>query len=121
MVVSPVLLRELTEAPDNKRDFIFDFLDRIPHIEIPVKQDASDLAKLYVQENVLSEKHKDDLEHVAYAVVSHCDYIVSWNMKHIVKERTMSRVNAVNLLNRYLVVSFVTPQFFTGDTSDVRD
>ncbi|GHT18988.1 hypothetical protein FACS1894189_7450 [Planctomycetales bacterium] len=76
---------------------------------------------MYVQKEVLSEKHKDDLAHVAYAVVSRCDYVVSWNMKHLVKDRTMRRVNSVNADYRYPNIVIVTPQFITGEKTNASD
>jgi predicted nucleic acid-binding protein len=82
--------------------------------ELPRQSEADDLAKLYVSEEILSEKHIDDLTHVAYAVLARCDYIISWNMKHLVRIRTIDRVNAVNFLYHYPGINIVTPEFITG-------
>ena len=70
---------------------------------------------LYVAAEVLSSKHINDLRHVAYAVTSRCDYIVSWNMRHLVRLWTIDRVNAVNFENHYPKIMIVTPEFITGE------
>ncbi|GHT41888.1 hypothetical protein FACS189443_4230 [Planctomycetales bacterium] len=121
LTVSPVLKRELNDANENQRKITFDFIDRTPHTELAESTEADDLTKLYVQEGVLSDKHTDDLAHVAYAVIFRCDYVVSWNMKHLVKDRTMRRVNDVNTAYRYPAIVIVTPLFITGEKTDASN
>lgn len=113
--ISPVTESELAEAPDEKETFFASFLAMFPHTVLPENIEVQSLASLYIAENILTDKHVDDLRHVAYAVLARCDHIVSWNMRHLVNPRTMSRVNDTNVLNRYPTISIVTPSFFTGD------
>lgn len=113
--ISPVTESELADAPDEKEVFFASFLLSFPHTVLPENGEVRHLSTLYVTENVLSERHIDDLRHVAYAVLARCDYIVSWNMRHLVNPRTMSRVNDINALNRYPTIAIVTPSFFIGD------
>ncbi len=89
----------IEDSPEEKLIVFSTFLDATPHIELPKNQEAENLALIYASENVLSDKHLDDLTHVAYAVASRCDYVISWNMKHMVNPRTVARVNEVNTLN----------------------
>ena len=114
LVVSPMTLRELDAAPDEKWQLLFAIMQRLDYTELQEKNEADDLAKLYVSEEILSEKHIDDLTHVAYAVLARCDYIISWNMKHLVRIRTIDRVNAVNFIYHYPGINIVTPEFITG-------
>ncbi|MDR1963304.1 MAG: hypothetical protein LBQ50_05960 [Planctomycetaceae bacterium] len=53
--------------------------------------------------------------HIAYADVSRCDYVISWNMKHIVRPKTISGVNNVNFHNNFNQINIATPQLFTGE------
>jgi predicted nucleic acid-binding protein len=118
VVVSPVLLAELQDAQQERQTFLIAFLDTVPHIKLPKNQEAENLAWLYVVEDVLSDRHIDDLTHIAYAVISRCDYILSWNMKHLARIRTINRVNEVNFSNKFPQIIIVTPQFITGDLSN---
>jgi predicted nucleic acid-binding protein len=69
-------------------------------------------------DGVLSQANIDDLRHVAYAVVSRCDYVVSWNMRHLANARTEIRVCRVNANENYAKISIITPEHFTKGDSD---
>jgi hypothetical protein len=44
----------------------------------------------------LSDGHFDDLLHLASAAVNNLQILVSWNLKHLVKNKTRIQANAVN-------------------------
>ena len=115
VVASPVLLEEVHDAPETIRRRSLAVLQTIQAVEVSTRKEAEVLAQIYVKTAVLGETHINDLRHVAYAVLERCDYIVSWNMKHLVRVRTISRVNAVNFENRYPTIQIVTPEFLTGE------
>jgi len=115
VVISPVSLEEIHRAPEAVRERSLVVLNSIQAVEVPDRKEAESLAQLYVAAEVLSNKHINDLRHVAYAVLSRCDYIVSWNMKHLVRVWTIERVNAVNFENHYPTIQIVTPEVFTGE------
>ena len=59
------------------------------------------------------ERRIDDIApdclHIATAVVNDCDLIVSWNFKHLVNYKTISKVRVVNAINRYKEIGIVSP------------
>ena len=115
VIISPVSLEEIDHAPEMIRERSLAVLESIRAIEVPERKEADDLALLYIAAEVLSKKHINDLLHVAYAVSARCDFIVSWNMKHLVRAWTIDRVNAVNFENHYPTIQIVTPEVFTGE------
>jgi hypothetical protein len=115
LFLSPVTIEEINKTKfEEKRLASAEFLNSVAHTELPENDTAEKLAWKYVAEDVLSESHIDDLRHVAYAVFSHCDYIITWNMRHLANEKTVSRVNAVNVAENYGKIYIATPEFFTG-------
>ena len=114
LLLSRVTIDELNAGAEEKRDFSLAFLETITYTELPKNDVAENLAWLYTVEGVLSQKHLDDLTHVAYATVSQCDYVITWNMRHLANERTVRRVNVVNALENYGKIFIATPEFFTG-------
>jgi hypothetical protein len=115
LFISRVTVEELDETKsDEKREASTAFLNEINCTRIPHNDKVENLAWTYVSEGVLSQSHIDDLLHVAYAVVSHCDYIVTWNMRHLANDKTVSRVNTVNAIENYGKIFITTPEFFTG-------
>jgi len=115
LFLSPATVGELGKAKtEEKRKANADFLQTIQYTELPENKEAENLAWIYVIDGVLSDNHIDDLEHVAYAVVSRCDYVITWNMGHLANDKTVSRVNAVNAVENYGKIFITTPEFLTG-------
>lgn len=119
--ISPMVEQELQNSPERKRLLFAAFLKTLEHTALPEKQEAKDLARLYVTEGVLAERHIKDLTHIAYAVTGRCDYIISWNMKHFVRIQTISRVNAVNAAYNYSNIIIATPVIITGEMNHEND
>ncbi len=63
----------------------------------------------YIEADILTEKYFDDAMHVAIATVAGCDFIVSWNFKHIVHFDKIPKYNAVNVLNGYGTIGIYSP------------
>jgi hypothetical protein len=112
LVVSPVAIDEIEDATPKKKDRIMAFLESLTCIKLPISQEAHDLAWNYVFENILTEKHFEDLLHVAYATVFNCDIFLSWNRKHLAKLSTIQKVNLFNVANNYSAIIIATPQDF---------
>ena len=115
VITSPVSLEEILNAPEDISERSLAILQSVRATEVPKRDEAETLARLYAEARVLSDKHFNDLRHVAYAVLERCHDIVSWNMRHLVRVWTVDRVNAVNFENQYPMIQIVTPEFFTGD------
>jgi predicted nucleic acid-binding protein len=115
LFISPVTIDETSKAEitEDKRKASATFLETIHYTELPQHREAENLARIYAADGVLSQAKINDLRHVAYAVAARCDYVVSWNMKHLANDRTEMRVNAVNAKEYYTKISIVTPEHFT--------
>jgi len=82
LVVSPVVLSELVEAPEEIRGLLDEVL---AHAEALTETDSAlRLMAACLKSNIVSEKFQADALHVATATTSGCHAIVSWNFKHIV-------------------------------------
>ncbi len=119
LVLSRVTIDELNASKsEEKRQLATLFLESVGHTELPENDEAENLAWIYTIDGVLSHAHMEDLQHVAYAVVSRCDYVVTWNMRHLANPKTVERVNRVNALEKYSHIMLETPRFFTGELND---
>jgi len=115
MLIGHQAILELNKTDsEEKRKADMLFLETFEHVKLPQSDIADNLAWIYVADGVLSQKHLDDLTHVAYATVFECDYVVTWNMRHLANDKTVRRVNAVNTTEKYGDIYIATPEFFTG-------
>ena len=76
---------------------------------IKPKSEAVRLAKLYIKKGIIPSKYKEDALHIATATVNNFDFIVSYNLGHIVKTKTMIGTGLVNLREGYQQIGLTTP------------
>jgi len=114
LFISPVAIEELQAGVEKYGEDSVLFINSLECTELPENDKAENLVSVYTTDGVLSRAHLNDLRHIAYAVVFECDYVITWNMKHLANERTVSRVNVVNQCGGYEKIFISTPDFFTG-------
>jgi len=108
LLASDLLLRELEEAPADVQAIV----PSVPlaHIErVALNEEAERLKQLYLEAAVVTPPHANDALHVALAVASRADMIVSWNFRHIVHYDKMRGFNAVNLREGYARLEILSP------------
>jgi len=107
--ISTVTILEIQRCSEPKLSKMIARLDEIDFHILEETDEINNLADEYVNNGVLTKKSMDDCMHIAFAVVSNSDVIVSWNFKHLVNYKTISKVKIVNAINRYKEISIITP------------
>ncbi|MBC8181263.1 PIN domain protein [candidate division KSB1 bacterium] len=110
-VISDVTIRELKRAPTEVTEITK--IDSDILIQVPIDDEIRALAKLYINEGVMTIKNIEDATHIAAAVVSQVDLLVSWNFKHIVNINKIHSINAVNIKYGYHALEIYTPREVT--------
>ncbi|MCL2631425.1 MAG: PIN domain-containing protein [Firmicutes bacterium] len=100
---------EIQSCAEPKRRAMVEKLKEIDYHALQETDEIINLAEEYIKNQVLTKKSLDDCMHIAFAVVSNCDIIVSWNFKHLVNYRTINKVKIVNAINRYKEISIISP------------
>ena len=118
VIISELTFDELMKCNSEKRLDIAKYMTRIDYTYVPITSQQNDLAQAYLQYKVLTDKSTDDLLHIACSVLNDCDYITSWNFKHFVNIKTISKVNSVNVLLGFREVKIVPPSMLLGGLSD---
>ncbi|MDF1572031.1 MAG: hypothetical protein P1P82_10475 [Bacteroidales bacterium] len=72
--------------------------------------ETNDLAKLYLDEGVVSAKFFEDALHIAIAKIFQINVVASWNFKHIVNLDKIRMYNSVNIKNGYSLIEIRTPR-----------
>ncbi len=109
LVLSPVVDDEIN-SEGTPEEVIKEYENLIKYSEIvDVTQEAIELQQAYLNAKILTTKWEDDALHVSLASVNNCDYIVSWNFKHIVNFQKIPLYNAVNKLNGYGEIQIFSP------------
>jgi predicted nucleic acid-binding protein len=106
--VSELTVTELKATRDSAaREQMMELIH--PFTVLPVIEEARDLARYYLGRGVFSAGMMEDALHVAVAVVSRCEIVVSWNFKHLVNRRRRALVNESNVLMDYPPIDILAP------------
>lgn len=95
IIISSIALSEISECNSEKRERLIDYLSEIDYIDYQADKDTEALANLVIQENILKPKSIDDALHIASAILSDSDIILSWNFKHLVNIETINGVRKI--------------------------
>ena len=108
--ISDLVLNELEKTPEPKRTKLKNALIEHKLTALKLTKEAEILADKYIQEGIIPKKYSTDALHIAIAVVNQMDVLVSWNMEHIVKLKTIKEVNDVNKKLHYPHIFINTPE-----------
>ena len=116
VVISDVAVAEITKCDERKRNTLFGYLGQIVYTAVEVVSDdqALKIARRFIELGILKQASFDDCQHIAAAITSECDVIVSWNFGHIVNIKTISGVKAITALEGYADVLICTPSTIVG-------
>jgi len=108
-VISELTLDELENGPP----YLKEQLNKIPDknkLFFSITEEAIDLARKYIENDILTDKMFADALHIAIATIVKVDAVVSWNFKHIVNLKRIKSFNAVNLKEGYYLLEIRSPR-----------
>jgi predicted nucleic acid-binding protein len=80
-----------------------------PFSLLPIDDEMHRLSREYLGRRVFSAATLTDALHVACAVISRQDVLVSWNFRHLVNRRRRALINQVNIALGYPTIEIVAP------------
>jgi predicted nucleic acid-binding protein len=113
--VSDIVLKELRNCIEPKQTELFRAMQGINANILQTNDEVIYLAKCYINNNVLTQKSYDDCLHIALAVISNCDLLVSWNFKHLVNYKTNKGIKIINAINDYKEIFVVSPTMLINE------
>ena len=108
--ISELVLEEIEKTPSPKREKMSSFVIKHGFRVLPNSKEAEKLAAKYVGAGLIPEKYLNDAIHIALATVNKMEVIVSWNMEHMVKLKTIVGVNKINKEEGYDSILIMTPE-----------
>ncbi|MCL2833982.1 MAG: hypothetical protein FWD78_12490 [Treponema sp.] len=107
--VSEYVIGEILRDTSIKSKKMRALIDKYVKNTLYVDQRTLNLADLYIKNGIIPLKYLNDARHIALAAVNKLDFIVTFNMGHIVKPKTMVGTGFVNLLYGYRQIGLCTP------------
>jgi hypothetical protein len=103
------VVAELQAAPEPKRSRMLDLISQYSVTALPGDDESRRIAGLYVADGIIPEKYLTDALHIAATTVNDLDFIVSYNFRHIVKLKTITLTEIVNLRENYRKIGIYSP------------
>ncbi|MDL2288456.1 PIN domain-containing protein [Oscillospiraceae bacterium OttesenSCG-928-F05] len=109
--ISEVTTAELLKCAEPKRTELLDLLDEIQYkmISVHTNSDIIGLSEEIKKYKLLPPNSENDRFHIAAAMHSECNIIVSWNFKHLVNVKTIEGVRVIALLNNLPQIDIYSP------------
>lgn len=108
VVASQLVLQEAGRGDEQAARYRLDILERVELLEI--SPDATSLAHALIGKGVIPETSLEDALHVAIAVVNGCNYLVTWNYRHLVSAGVRARIESFCRDKGYAPVIICTPE-----------
>jgi predicted nucleic acid-binding protein len=100
---------ELNRAQEPRRSKMRNVISQFNVEVLPYGIEIEKLADTYIAEKMIPQKYAEDALHIATASVHGLDVIVSWNFKHIVKVKTITLTESINLKFGYKRILINSP------------
>ena len=101
VIISDIAFSEISKCSDEKIKILNNYINQVDYIEYNPTEEAKELVTQLIEEGVLTDKQITDCYHIASAILSDCNIILSWNFKHLVNIDTINGIRRINLKNRF--------------------
>lgn len=116
-VTSSAVLEELQNGDFDSREDCLSLLDGVPLV--PVERGIGEIVRTYIDHHVMPANPTGDALHLALASHHKCDFLLTWNCRHLANANKFGHIRTVNALLGLFVPSLVTPLELLGGEDDV--
>jgi len=113
LLTSPAVIDELAQSDFPSRESALDLLKEIPLLEI--NSSISEIIQAYIAHRVMPADPFGDALHLALASYHRCDFLVTWNCKHLANANKFGHIRLVNGILWLHVPTLITPLELLGE------
>jgi len=113
LVTSPAVIDELQNGDYPNRDQILDKVQILPIV--PVIPEIDEIIRTYISHKLMPSYPLGDALHLALASYYKCDFLVTWNCKHLANANKFRHIQRINTLLGLYVPLLVTPIELIGE------
>ena len=113
LVTSPAVLDELSNCKEPKRSRALDLISELPLLSI--ESEILEIVQTYIQHKVMPDDPVGDALHLALASFHKCDFLLTWNCKHLANANKFNHIRRVNVMLGLYIPLLVTPLELLGE------
>ena len=115
LVTSEAVLEELASGPPERSVDWLELLRDLPLL--PIEPAIVEVVQAYIRHRLMPAAPGDAL-HLALASYHKCDFLVTWNCRHLANANKFGHIRRVNAILGLLVPALVTPLELLGERDD---
>ena len=112
VVTSVAVLDELSSGNHPNCEQVLELVSNLPLV--PVEPAIAEIVEAYIQHKVMSKDPVGDALHLALASYHKCDFLLTWNCRHLANANKFSHIRRVNAMLGLYVPLLVTPLEMLG-------
>ena len=116
LTTSPAVLDELAAGKPERSAERLELIRDLPLL--PVKLAVADIVAAYVLHKVMPADPAGDALHLALASFHKCDFLVTWNCRHLANANKFGHIRRVNTMLGLFVPALVTPLELLGESDE---
>ena len=113
LVTSAPVVEELSRGDFPAREDCLRLIERLPLV--PVEAAIAEIVRTYLAHKVMPRDPAGDALHLALASHHRCDFLATWNCRHLANANTFEHIRRVNAMLGIFVPALVTPLELLGD------
>lgn len=113
LVTSPAVFEELQKGGAYHKKSAFDMALAVPVVLI--EPEVIKTAQTYVAHKLMPQNITGDAMHLALASFHKCDYLVTWNCRHLANANKFGHIRSINQSLGLKSPDLVTPQELLGE------
>jgi hypothetical protein len=116
VVTSVAVIDELQRGDFPTRSSCVDLVSSLPVVAVDAA--VLEIVQAYIQHHVMPADPLGDALHLALASYHRCDFLVTWNCKHLANANKFGHIRRVNAILGLYNPSLVTPLELLGATNE---
>jgi len=101
------VIAELLEAPHPKNENCLGLIENLPVLEYT--EEIDEIVTAYIKHRIMPNEAMGDAAHLAFASFYKCDFLVTWNCKHIANANKFDHIARINSMLGLFNPKLVTP------------
>ncbi|MDQ6630224.1 MAG: type II toxin-antitoxin system VapC family toxin [Verrucomicrobiota bacterium] len=93
LVIGPPVLLELSEASSPKREKALKLIEELRIL--PYTSQVTEIVTAYFAHKLMPREAQGDADHLALASFYNCDFLITWNCKHLANANKFGHINRV--------------------------
>lgn len=116
LVTSLAVLDELNRGNFPGKSEVIELISSL--LFIPIESAIAEIVEVYIQQHLMPSDPLGDALHLALASYHKCDFLLTWNCRHLANANKFGHIRRLNVMLGLYVPTLVTPLELIGAQND---